>query len=150
MDTGGFGPVALVLLVLVSNEVGRIGGGGNLVGVTAPVRELVVALMPTVETTSAEESDHPITGIVRVVTVPLFKSVTRVEKLAGGSMIGNVAESVVSGPLVEMLKEGVLVSTGVIKDPLDENGGSVQTIGRVAEFVIKEPPDMVGVMNGGL
>lgn len=150
MDTGGFGPVALVLLVLVSNEVGTIGGGGNLVGVTAPVRELVVAMMPIVETTSAEDSDHPVTGTVRVVTVPLFKSVTRVEKLAGGSMIGNVAESVVSGPLVEMLKEGVIVSTGVIKEPLDETGGSVETIGRVAEFVIKEPADKVGVTTEGL
>lgn len=149
MDTG-FGPVALVLLVLVSNEVATTGGGGNLVGVTAPVRELVVALMPIVETTSAEDSDHPITGTVRVVTDPLFKSVTRVEKLAGGSMIGNVAESLVSGPLVEMLKEGVMVSTGVIKEPLDENGGSVETIGRVAELVIKEPADMIGVTTGGL
>lgn len=150
MDTGGFGPVALVLLVLVSNEDGTIGGGGNLVGVMAPVRESVVALMPIVEPTSAEDSDHPIPGTVRVVTVPLFKSVIRVEKLAGGSMIGNVAESVVSGPLVEMLKEGVMVSTGVIKEPLDENGGSVETIGRVAEFVIKEPADKVGVMTEGL
>lgn len=142
--------MALVLLVLVSNEVATIGGGGNLVGVTAPVRELVVALMPIVETTSAEESDHPITGTVCVVTVPLFKSVTRVEKLAGGSMIGHVAESVVSGPLVEMLKEGVMVSMGVIKEPPDENGGSVETIGRVAEFVVKEPADMVGATTGGL
>lgn len=142
--------MALILLVLVSNEVGTIGGGGNLVGVTAPVRELVVALMPIVETTCAEDSDHLITGTVRVVTVPSFKSVTRVENLAGGSMIGNVAESVVSGPLVEILKEGVMVSTGVIKEPLDENGGSVETIGRVAEFVIKEPADMVAVTTGGL
>lgn len=145
MDVGGFGAVALVL---VSNEVGRIGGGGNLVGVTAPVRELVVALMPIVETTSAEDSDHPMTGTVRVVTVPLFTSVTRVEKRAGRSMIGNVAVSVVSGPLVEMLKGGVMVSTGVTKKPLDENGGSVETLGRVAELVIKESAIMVGVTNG--
>lgn len=150
MDTDGFGPVALVLLILVLNEVGTIGDCGNLVGVAAPVRELVVALMPKVETTSAEDSDHPITGTVRVVTVPLFKSVTRVEKLAGGSMIGNVAESVVSGPFVEMLNNGVIVSKGVIKEPPDENGGSVETIGRVAEFVIMEPADTVGVTNGGL
>lgn len=150
MDTGGFGPVALVLLVLVSNEVGKIGGGGNLVGVAAPVKELVVALMPKVETTSAEDSDHPITGTVRVVTVSLFKSVTRIEKLAGGSTIGNVAESVVSGPLVEILKTGVMVSKGVVKEPPDENGGSVETIGRVTEFVMNEPVDMVGVTTGGL
>lgn len=150
MDIGGFGPVALVLLVLVSNEVGIIGGCGNLVGVMASVREFVVALMPIVETSSAEDSDHPIIGTVRVVTVSLFKSVVRVERLGGGSMINNVAESVVSGALVEMLKEGVMVSTGVIKEPPDESGGSVVTIGRVAEFVIKEPADMAGVTTDGL
>lgn len=150
MDTGGFGPVALALLVLVSNEVGTVGSGGNLVGVAAPVIELVVALMPKVETTSAEDSDHPVTGAVRVITVPLFKSVTRVEKLAGGSMIGNVAESVVSGPLVEMLTKGVMVSKGVIKEPPEENGGSVETIGRVTGFVSEEPVDMVVLTTGSL
>lgn len=144
MDTGGFGPVALVLLVIVSNEVGTIGDGGNLVVVAVPVKELVVGLMPKVETTSAEDSD-PITGTLRVVTVPFFKSVTIVEKLAGGSMIGDVVVSVDSGPLVEMLKMGVMVSMGVIKEPPNENGGSVETIGRLAEFVIKEPVEMVAV-----
>lgn len=139
----------LVLLVLVSNEVGTIGGGGNVVKVAVPVKESVVALTPKVETTSAEDR-KPITGTVRVVTVPLLEPVTRVEKLAGGSMIGNVAESVVSGPLVEMLKKGVMVSKGVIKEPPNETTGSVETIGRVAKFVVKEPVRMVGVMTGGL
>lgn len=148
MGTGGFGPVTLALLVLVSNEVGTIGGGGNVVGVAVPVKELVVALMPKVETTSAEDRD-PVTGTVRVVTVPLLELVKRVEKLTGGSTIGNVAESVVSGPLVEMLKKGVMVSKGVISEPPDENGGSVETIGGVAKVVIKEPVDMVGVTTGG-
>lgn len=141
--------MALVLLVLVSNEVGTIGGGRNVVGVTVPVKELVVELMPKVEATSAEDQD-PITGTVRVATVPLMELVTRVEKLAGGSTIGNVTESVVSGPLVEMLKKGVMVSKGVINEPPDEDGGSVETIGREAKLVIKEPVDTVGETTGGL
>lgn len=122
MGTGGFGPVALVLLVLVSNEVGII-GGGNVVGVAVPVKESVVApLTPKVETTSAEDRE-PITGTVRVVNVSLLEPVTRVEKLAGGSS----AESVDSGPLVEILKKGVMVSKGVIKESLNENRG-VETL----------------------
>lgn len=126
MGTGGFGPVALVLLVLVSNEVGII-GGGNVVGVAVPVKESVVApLTPKVETTSAEDRE-PITGTVRVVNVALLEPVTRVEKLAGGSTIGNMAESVDSGPLVEILKKGVMVSKGVIKESLNENRG-VETL----------------------
>lgn len=126
MGTGGFGPVALVLLVLVSNEVGTIGGGGNVVEIAVPVKESVVALTPKVETTSAEDRE-PITGTVRVVNVPLLEPVTRVEKLAGGSTVGNMAESVDSGPLVEMLKKGVMVSKGVIKESLNENRG-VETL----------------------
>lgn len=136
-------------MVLVSNEVGTIGGGGNVVGVPVSVKESVVALTPKVETTSAEDRE-PMTGTVRVVTVPLLEPVTRVEKLAGGSTIGNVAESVVSGPLVERLKKGVMVSKGVIKEPPIETTGNVETIGRVAKFVVKEPVRMVGVMTGGL
>lgn len=149
MITGGLRPVVLELLVLVSNEVGTIGGGGDVVAVAVPVKELVVALMPKVETTSAEDRS-PITGVVRVVFVPLLELVTRVEKLADGSTIGNVAESVVRGPLVAMLTNGVMVSMGVINEPPDENGGSVETTGSVAEFVIKEPVDMVGVTTGRL
>ena len=122
MGTGGFGLVVLVLLVLVSNEVVTVGGGGNAVGVAVPVKESVVALTPKVETTSAEDRE-PITGTVRVANVPLLEPVTRVEKLAGGSTIGNVAESVDRGPLVEMLKKGVMVSKGVIKEPPNQDRG---------------------------
>lgn len=120
VGTGGFGPVALVLLVLVSNEVGTVGGSGNAVGVAVPVKESVVALTPKVEKTSAEDKE-PITGTVRVVNVPFLEPVIKVENFGGGSTIGNVAESVDRGPLVEMLKKGVMVSKGVIIEPPNEN-----------------------------
>lgn len=141
--------MALVLLVLVSNEVGTIGVSGNAVGVAVAVKGSVVALMPKVETTSAEDKD-PITGTIRVIAVPLLELVTRVEKLASGSTIGNLAESVVSGPLVEILNKGVTISKGVTNEPPDDDSGSVETIEREVKLVIKEPVDIVGVMTGGL
>lgn len=141
--------MALVLLVLVSNEVGTTGVSGNAVGVAVAVKGSVVALMPKVETTSAEDKD-PITGTIRVIAVPLLELVTRVEKLASGSTIGNLAESVVSGPLVEILNKGVTISKGVTNEPPDDDSGSVETIEREVKLVIKEPVDIVGVMTGGL